>query len=61
MIGGGYISLEAAAVLRKAGKNLKLQETLNRSLARVAGEPISRFVEAEHISHGVDVRLRISI
>lgn len=57
VIGGGYIGLEAAAVLRKAGKPVVLLEALDRVLARVAGEPLSRFFEAEHRTHGVDLRL----
>lgn len=57
VIGGGYIGLEAAAVLRKFGKNVTLLEALDRVLARVAGEPLSRFYEAEHRAHGVDIRL----
>ncbi len=32
-------------------------EALDRVLARVAGEPLSRFYEAEHRAHGVDLRL----
>jgi 3-phenylpropionate/trans-cinnamate dioxygenase ferredoxin reductase subunit len=31
-------------------------EALDRVLARVAGAPISRFYEAEHRAHGVDIR-----
>jgi 3-phenylpropionate/trans-cinnamate dioxygenase ferredoxin reductase subunit len=57
VIGGGYIGLEAAAVLAKFGKKVVLLEALDRVLARVAGEPLSRFYEAEHRAHGVDVRL----
>ncbi|TNE38124.1 MAG: NAD(P)/FAD-dependent oxidoreductase [Sphingomonadales bacterium] len=57
VIGGGYIGLEAAAVLRKFGKDVTLLEALDRVLARVAGEELSRFYEAEHRAHGVDVRL----
>jgi 3-phenylpropionate/trans-cinnamate dioxygenase ferredoxin reductase subunit len=57
VIGGGYIGLEAAAVLRKFDKQVTVLEALDRVLARVAGEPLSRFYEAEHRSHGVDVRL----
>ncbi|MFZ5747597.1 MAG: NAD(P)/FAD-dependent oxidoreductase [Pseudomonadota bacterium] len=57
VIGGGYIGLEAAAVLAKFGKQVVLLEALDRVLARVAGEPLSRFFEAEHRAHGVDVRL----
>jgi 3-phenylpropionate/trans-cinnamate dioxygenase ferredoxin reductase subunit len=59
VIGGGYIGLEAAAVLTKLGKKVTLLEALDRVLARVAGEPLSRFYEAEHRAHGVDVRLSV--
>jgi 3-phenylpropionate/trans-cinnamate dioxygenase ferredoxin reductase subunit len=57
VVGGGYIGLEAAAVLSKFGKIVTVLEALPRVLARVAGEPLSRFYEAEHRAHGVDVRL----
>lgn len=57
VIGGGYIGLEAAAVLAKAGKQVTLIEALPRILSRVAGETLSRFYEAEHRANGVDVRL----
>ena len=56
IIGGGYIGLEAAAVLTKFGKTVVLLEALDRVLARVAGEELSRFYEAEHRAHGVDLR-----
>ena len=56
VIGGGYIGLEAAAVLSKLGKKVVLLEALDRVLARVAGEELSRFYEAEHRAHGVDLR-----
>ena len=56
VIGGGYIGLEAAAVLSKFGKTVVLLEALDRVLARVAGEDLSRFYEAEHRAHGVDLR-----
>ncbi len=57
VVGGGYIGLEAAAVLTKLGKHVTVLEALDRVLARVAGEPLSRFYEAEHRAHGVDVHL----
>jgi 3-phenylpropionate/trans-cinnamate dioxygenase ferredoxin reductase subunit len=61
VIGGGYIGLEAAAVLRKFGKQVTLLEAQDRVLARVAGEPLSRFYEQEHRAHGVDVRLGVAV
>jgi 3-phenylpropionate/trans-cinnamate dioxygenase ferredoxin reductase component len=61
VIGGGYIGLEAAAVLSKSGKKVILLEALQRVLARVAGEQLSRFYEAEHRAHGVDVRLGVAV
>lgn len=56
VVGGGYIGLEAAAILTKLGKQVTILEALDRVLARVAAEPISRFYEAEHRAHGVDLR-----
>ncbi len=61
VVGGGYIGLEAAAVLAKAGKHVTVLEALDRVLARVAGEPLSRFYEAEHRAHGVDIRLGVVV
>lgn len=57
IIGGGYIGLEAAAVISKMGLNVTVIEALPRVLARVAGEPLSRFIEGEHRDHGVTVML----
>jgi 3-phenylpropionate/trans-cinnamate dioxygenase ferredoxin reductase component len=61
IIGGGYIGLEAAAVLAKLGREVVLVEALDRVLARVAGPALSRFFEAEHRAHGVDVRLGVGV
>ena len=61
IIGGGYIGLEAAAVLRKMGKDVTVLEVQDRVLARVAGEELSRFYEAEHRAHGVDMRLNVRV
>jgi 3-phenylpropionate/trans-cinnamate dioxygenase ferredoxin reductase subunit len=61
IVGGGYIGLEAAAVLVKAGKTVTVLEAQDRVLARVAAAPVSRFYEAEHRAHGVDVRLNVRI
>jgi 3-phenylpropionate/trans-cinnamate dioxygenase ferredoxin reductase subunit len=36
-------------------------EALDRVLARVAGEPLSRFYEAEHRAHGVELRTGVQV
>jgi 3-phenylpropionate/trans-cinnamate dioxygenase ferredoxin reductase subunit len=61
VIGGGYIGLEAAAVLTKLGKKVTVLEAQERVLARVAGVALSRFYEKEHRDHGVDVRLGVKV
>ena len=61
VVGGGYIGLEAAAVLNKLGKQVIVLEALDRVLARVAGEVLSRFYEAKHRAHGVDVRTGVGV
>lgn len=55
VIGGGYIGLEAAAVLTKLGKQVTLFEAQDRVLARVAGTAISDWMTAEHRAHGVTI------
>ncbi len=61
VIGGGFIGLEAAAVLRKLGCEVVVVEAMDRVLNRVAGEDLSHFYEAEHRAHGVDVRLGVGV
>ncbi len=61
VIGGGYIGLEAAAVLTKLGCHVTLLEALPRVLARVAGEVLSTFYEGEHRAHGVDLRTGVMV
>ena len=56
VIGGGFIGLEAAAVLTKFGCSVSLIEALPRVLSRVAGETLSKFYESYHRGKGVDVR-----
>jgi len=55
VVGGGYIGLEAAAVLRGLGREVTLLEAAPRVLARVAGETISDWFEALHRARGVRV------
>ncbi|SNT07530.1 MULTISPECIES: NAD(P)/FAD-dependent oxidoreductase [unclassified Azospirillum] len=61
VIGGGFIGLEAAAVLRKAGKQVTLLEAQDRVLARVAGEALSSFYAQEHRAQGVDIRSGVTV
>ncbi|WP_066821013.1 NAD(P)/FAD-dependent oxidoreductase [Sphingomonas mali] len=61
VIGGGFIGLEAAAVLAKFGKHVTLLEALDRVMARVAGPDLSNFYQEEHRAHGVDVRLGVAV
>jgi 3-phenylpropionate/trans-cinnamate dioxygenase ferredoxin reductase subunit len=61
VVGGGYIGLEAAAVLRKLGKEVIVLEAADRLLARVASPPLSDFLCAEHDRHGVEIALRIAV
>jgi len=61
VIGGGYIGLEAAAVLTKLGVSVTVLEMLPRVLARVAGETLASFFETEHRAHGVDLRTETAV
>lgn len=61
IIGGGYIGLEMAAVLRGMGKQVTLLEALDRVLSRVAGPELSDFFEAEHRRQGVDLRVNCAV
>ena len=57
IVGGGYVGLEAAAVLAKAGKQVTVVEAQSRLLARVAGPEVSHFYKAAHEAHGVAILL----
>ena len=61
IVGGGYIGLEAAAVLAKLGKKVVVLEAMDRVLARVAGPVLSAFYEAEHRAHGVEIRTSVMV
>lgn len=61
VIGGGYIGLEAAAVLRKFGCQVTVVEALDRVLSRVAGEDLSIFFQDAHRAEGVDFRLAAKV
>jgi 3-phenylpropionate/trans-cinnamate dioxygenase ferredoxin reductase subunit len=55
VVGGGYVGLEAAAVLVGAGLSVTLVEA-ERILSRVAAPATAEFFRALHLRHGVDLR-----
>lgn len=55
IIGGGYIGLEAAAVLAKLGLTVTVLEMEDRVLARVTSSTMSEYMEALHAKHGVKI------
>jgi 3-phenylpropionate/trans-cinnamate dioxygenase ferredoxin reductase subunit len=61
VIGGGYVGLEAAAVLAGLGRQVVVLEAQDRVLARVAGQALSHFYEAAHRARGVAVRVGASV
>ena len=61
VVGGGYIGLEAAAVLTKLGCQVAVVEAMPRVLARVAAEALSKFYQDQHRAHGVDLRLEAKV
>ncbi len=61
VVGGGYIGLEAAAVLRKLGLAVTLIEMADRILGRVAASETADYFRALHEGHGVDLREGIGL
>ncbi len=55
IVGAGYIGLECAATLCKLGMKVSVVETLDRVMSRVVAPEVSRFYEAEHRGHGVEI------
>jgi 3-phenylpropionate/trans-cinnamate dioxygenase ferredoxin reductase subunit len=57
IVGGGYIGLEVAAVMRQEGREVMVLEAEDRVLKRVTGTDVSAFFETLHRERGVDIRL----
>ena len=57
IVGGGYIGLEVAAVMRQEGRDVMVLEGEDRLLKRVTGTDVSAFFEMLHRERGVDIRL----
>lgn len=56
IVGGGYIGLEAASTCRELGVEVTVLDAADRVMSRVVSPWVSRFYEAEHARHGVDIR-----
>ncbi|MEZ5776148.1 MAG: FAD-dependent oxidoreductase [Hyphomicrobiaceae bacterium] len=61
VIGGGYIGLEAAAMLRKLGVGATVLEAAPRVLQRVTAPELSAFYERVHREEGVSVETDVRI
>lgn len=61
IVGGGYVGLEAAAVLAKVGKAVTVVEAQTRLLARVAGPEVSDFYRSAHEGHGVEILIEAQV
>ncbi|HEY1077765.1 MAG TPA: FAD-dependent oxidoreductase [Fontimonas sp.] len=61
IVGGGFIGLEAAAVLLKQGLKVTVLEGLPRVLARVTCPEVSAFFERMHREAGVDLRTGVQV
>jgi 3-phenylpropionate/trans-cinnamate dioxygenase ferredoxin reductase subunit len=61
IIGGGYIGLEVAATLRQLGMEVTVLEMADRVMNRIVAEPVSRYYEREHASHGVKIELDVGV
>jgi 3-phenylpropionate/trans-cinnamate dioxygenase ferredoxin reductase component len=57
IVGGGYIGLEVAAVLRQEGRDAIVVEAEERVMKRVTGIAVSGFYDTLHRGRGVDIRL----
>jgi len=61
IVGGGYIGLEVAAVATAMGVRVTVVEAANRVMSRVVSPIVSRFYQAEHRRHGVEIILSAKV
>jgi 3-phenylpropionate/trans-cinnamate dioxygenase ferredoxin reductase subunit len=55
IVGGGYIGLEAGAILRQTGMSVTVLEALPRVLQRVTAPVVSNFYERLHREEGLEI------
>jgi len=61
IVGGGYIGLETAAVLRSGGMNVTVVEMMERVMQRVTAPEVSAFYTRVHREEGVDIRCNLGV
>ncbi len=61
ILGGGYIGLETAAVMRAEGRDVTVLEAEDRVLKRVTARPVARFFDRLHRERGVSIRLGMRV
>jgi 3-phenylpropionate/trans-cinnamate dioxygenase ferredoxin reductase subunit len=61
IVGGGYIGLEAAAAAASRGCHVTVLEMAPLVMNRVVAPDVSRFYEAVHRDHGVDIRTSATV
>jgi 3-phenylpropionate/trans-cinnamate dioxygenase ferredoxin reductase component len=57
ILGGGYIGLETAAVMRGENREVTVVEAEDRVLKRVTAPPVAKFFDRTHRERGVDIRV----
>ncbi|WP_432470486.1 NAD(P)/FAD-dependent oxidoreductase [Amphritea sp. HPY] len=61
IVGGGYIGLETASVLRKLGMEVTVLEMAPRVLARVTAPEVSEFYSRMHAEEGVTILTDVAV
>jgi 3-phenylpropionate/trans-cinnamate dioxygenase ferredoxin reductase component len=61
ILGGGYIGLETAAVMREEGRDAMVLEAEERVLKRVTAPAVAAFFDRVHREHGVDIRCGLRV
>ena len=57
IVGAGFIGCEVAAVARRKGCEVRVDEALEQPLLRVLGPELGAYIARVHREHGVDLRL----
>lgn len=61
IVGGGYIGLETAAVLKKLGMEVTVLEMMDRVLQRVTAAELSDFYTRIHTEEGVTIKTGMAV